>query len=68
MVRGAKLNSVTINQMENEQRMVVVRVEQFQGTYEKARKDEHAPNHICGVLARYKHYKEKHEKITGVYD
>jgi hypothetical protein len=49
MIGGAKLNLVSLDQM-----MVVVRLEQFQWTHGEARKDGPPPNHICGMLARYK--------------
>ena len=54
MVGGAKLNLVFMDQMENEQIVVVVQLEQLQGTHGKARKDGPPPNHICGMLVRYK--------------
>ena len=34
--------------------MVVVQLEQFQGTHGNGRKDGPPPEHICGMLVRYK--------------
>ena len=34
--------------------MVVVQLEQLQGTHGEARKDGPPPNHTCGMLVRYK--------------
>jgi hypothetical protein len=40
--------------MKNEQIMEVVPLEQLRETHGEARIDEPPPNHICGMLARYK--------------
>ena len=55
MVGGTKFNLVLMDQMNNEKKiMVVVQLEQLQGTHGEARKDRPPPNHICGMLVRYK--------------
>ena len=56
MVGGTKSNLVLKHQM-NKQIiiiMVVVQLEQLQGTYREARKDGPPLNHICEMLVRYK--------------
>ena len=57
MVGGTKSNLVLMDQMNKRKNiiiMVVVQLEQLQGTYEEARKDGPPPNHIRGMLVRYK--------------
>lgn len=54
LVRGAKLNLVSMDQIKNKQLMVVVWFEQLQRTHGEANRNGRLPNHICGVLARYK--------------
>ena len=54
MVGGPKLNLVLIDQMKNENIMVVVQLEQLQGTYGKSRKNGPPLNYFGGMLVRYK--------------
>jgi hypothetical protein len=54
MIGGAKLNLVSRDEMTNEHIVVVGWLEQLQWTYGEARKDVPPPNHIRGMLARYK--------------
>ena len=54
MVRNAKLNLVSMDQLETDQMMVVVQLEQILETHREARKFKTFPYHICGVLVRYK--------------
>jgi hypothetical protein len=54
MVGGTKLNLVSMDQMTIKHKVVVVRLEQLQWTYGEATKGGPPPNHIHGMLARYK--------------
>ena len=61
MVGRIKLNLVLRDHMNNEKIMVVVQLEQLQGTPREARKYGPPPNHIHGILVRYK------DVFTNVY-
>ena len=54
MKGGTKLNLVLMDQMNNEKKMILIQLEQLQGTDGKARKNGPPLNHICGMLVRYK--------------
>ena len=57
MVGRTKSNLVLMHQMNEREKMivmVVVQLEQPQGTHGEARKDGPPPNHICEILVRYK--------------
>ena len=54
MARGDKLNLVSMEQMQDEQLVVVVQMEQMEGTREKARNDGPLSRQICKVLGKYK--------------
>lgn len=46
MVGEGKFNIISMNQMKNEQMLVMVQMEQLQGTHGEARKDRPLPKHI----------------------
>ena len=54
MAGGGKLNLVSMEQMQDKQLVVVVRMEQMKGTRGEARKDGTLPRHIHEVLGKYK--------------
>lgn len=54
MGEGGKFNLVSIDQMNNEQMVVVVQMEQLQGTHGEARNDGPPAKHVREVLGRYK--------------
>jgi hypothetical protein len=54
LVGGSKLYLVSMDQMTNEHIAIVVQLEQHQWTHGEARKDGPPPNHMRGMLARYK--------------
>ena len=57
MVGGPKLNMVLMDQFfyfKMTNIMVVAQLEQLQGTHGEARIDGPPPNHICGMLVKYK--------------
>ena len=54
MAGGGKLNLVSIEQMQDKQLVVVVQMEQMEGTRWEARKDGLLPRHISKVLGKYK--------------
>ena len=51
---GGKLNLVSMEQMQDVQLVVVVRMEQMEGTRGEARNDGPLPRHICKVLGKHK--------------
>ena len=54
-IRGGKLILVSIDQKTNEQKVVVVQMQQLQRTHEEAKNNGPPPKYICKVLGRYKH-------------
>ena len=54
MAGGGKLNLASIEQMQDEQLVVVVRMEQMEGTRGEARNDGPLSRHIREVLGKYK--------------
>ena len=54
MAGGGKLNLVSMEQMQDEQLVVWVRMEQMEETQGEAKKDEPLPRHIREVLGKYK--------------
>ena len=54
MIGGTKLNLVLMDQMNNEKNNSRGLIGATPTTHEKAKRDGHFPNHIHGVLVRYK--------------